>query len=338
MAVNFDEHLDEHYDQVVRAMMGGYLVPFLGAGANMCDRPRSGEWKPKESVFLPSSGELSSFLASEFSFHGKNREDLIRVSQYASIMSGRKPLDMELHGVFVPKTVSYLPNRVHKFLAELPSLLKQLGCEDPYQLIVTTNYDTLTEEAFKAAGEKYHLVTYNARGRLSQKKFQHFLPDSNKPISIDKPNEYRDLPIDQARNSPRINQTIILKVHGTVRNSLDESSFVITEDDYIEYLSLISPNISKLLPTTLVNKLLNSSKLFLGYSLKDWNMRAILHQIWKEQMIRGDFASWAIQLNAEKIDKKSWDKRSVEILNVSLEKYVEGLKSRLLLANRGGGN
>jgi hypothetical protein len=318
---------NEHFNQVVASFKAGDVVPFLGAGANMCDRPGSGQWKPKHSDFLPNAIELSSYLADEFTYSGQNRNDLIQVSQYASVMRGRQPLNRKLHEVFVPNVVSYAPTRLHRFLAELPGRLRELGCETPYQLIVTTNYDTLLETAFKAIGEKYHLVTYMSGGRLAQSKFLHYKPDSEEPIPIEKPNEYVDLPV--KTHYSEITQTVILKIHGAARDNLEESSFVITEDDYIEYLTLINPDMSKLLPAILVNKLKNSSKLFLGYSLRDWNMRALLHQIWKEQMIKGSFASWAIQLKVDSVDQKSWESRGVEILTENLEKYIEELKSRL---------
>lgn len=328
--------MEEHYNHVVRAIQEGDLVPFLGAGANMCGRLDNSSWKPNESSFLPNAVELSSYLAKEFDFigKGKEKEDLIRVSQYVSVMRGRTPLVKKLQEVFLPETETYSPNNLHKFLANIPNQLRTSGKENPYQLIVTTNYDTLLEKAFNEQDEKYHLVTYETRGgRLGQNKFYHYPPDSSEPIPIEKPNEYVDLPI---KTNNQITETIILKIHGAVQKSFDESSFVITEDDYIEYLSAIAPDISKLLPKILVSKLKNSNKLFLGYGLRDWNMRAILHQIWKEQMEVGDYVSWAIQMGAETLDRKSWQKRNVEILNESLDRYVDELKNRLTSPNIGG--
>jgi hypothetical protein len=319
---------NQHFNKVACAIKAGDVVPFLGAGANMCDRPGSGQWKAKQSDFLPNATELSSYLADEFVFNGQNKNDLLQVSQYVSIGYGRTPLNRKLQEIFVPQVVSYSPNRLHRFLAELPGRLRELKCETPYQLIVTTNYDTLLETAFKDVGEKYHLVTYMAGGQMAESKFLHYKPDSDEAIPIEKPNAYVDLPIKTEYSE--LTQTIILKIHGAARKSYDESCFVITEDDYIEYLTLINRDMSNLLPAVLINKLKNSSKLFFGYSLRDWNMRALLYQIWKEQIkTKGGFVSWAIQLTDDEIEHKSWDNRGVEILAKNLENYVMELKSRL---------
>ena len=75
-------------------------------------------------------------------------------------------------------------------------------------------------------------------------------------------------------------RSVILKIHGAVdRSSPDgeDDSFVITEDHYIDYLT--RTDLANLVPITLAAKLRRSHFLFLGYSLRDWNLRVILHRI-----------------------------------------------------------
>jgi hypothetical protein len=102
-------------------------------------------------------------------------------------------------------------------------------------------------------------------------------------------------------------------------------SFVITEDHYINYLT--RTDICNLLPVTLVAKLRKSHFLFLGYSLRDWNLRVILHRIWGEQKLT--YKSWAIQGKLELIDRDFWRKREVDVFNVPLEDYISGLGERV---------
>ncbi|HEU5458997.1 MAG TPA: SIR2 family protein, partial [Pyrinomonadaceae bacterium] len=141
-------------------------------------------------------------------------------------------------------------------------------------------------------------------------------------ITIEDPNRYHDLPF----NVLKLKRTVILKLHGTVdrvadRNTLDPDlalladSFVITEDDYINYLS--HTDISGLVPAQLKSKLMNSGFLFLGYGLRDWNLRVIMHRLWGAQSLK--YASWAIQKEAEDLDKELWSKRSVRIIELPLE-------------------
>ena len=135
---------------------------------------------------------------------------------------------------------------------------------------------------------------------------------------IDIPNQYLDLSLD--------NRTVILKIHGAIdRLDSEHDSFVITEDHYIDFLT--RTDISNLLPITLAVELRKSHFLFLGYGLRDWNLRVILHRIWGEQKLK--YKSWAVQLNPDPLDKEFWQKRDVEIFNVQLEEYVGALATRL---------
>jgi len=51
----------------------------------------------------------------------------------------------------------------------------------------------------------------------------------------------------------------------------------------------------------------------------------MLHRIWAEQAQALTYKSWAVQLNPNPIDKKFWDQRGVDVLDTSLEKYIERL-------------
>ena len=47
--------------QIVKAIVNGRLVPFLGAGANLCGRPEMASYK--QGQYLPSGGELASLAS-----------------------------------------------------------------------------------------------------------------------------------------------------------------------------------------------------------------------------------------------------------------------------------
>ena len=71
---------------------------------------------------------------------------------------------------------------------------------------------------------------------------------------------------------------------------------MITEDHYIDYLA--RENAARLIPAYLMARMRTSHFLFLGYGMRDWNLRVILRSIWAEQTRR--FTSWAIQLAPER--------------------------------------
>jgi hypothetical protein len=295
---------------LIKAITDGRVIPFLGAGVNLCGRPEGLAWSHRQFEHLPSGGELAEYLAEEFFYPEDERRDLVRVSQYVALKQGSGPLYAELHELF---DGDYPVTALHRFLAGFPAALREKGYAPRYPLIVTTNYDDLMERAFQGAGEAFDVVSYVADG-AQRGKFLHRSPDGDARL-IERPNEYRGLSLDQ--------RAVILKIHGAVdRATAEWDSFVITEDHYIDYLT--RTDISNLVPVTLVAKLKRSHFLFLGYSLRDWNLRVILHRIWGEQKL--SWKSWAIQLDPDPMEEEFWTKRGVEILNVRLEEYVAGLR------------
>ena len=89
------------------------------------------------------------------------------------------------------------------------------------------------------------------------------------------------------------------------------------------------------MPVLLAAKMRRSHFLFMGYSLRDWNLRVILHRIWGEQKL--SYKSWAIQLDPQELDLRFWLKRDVDILNIRLEDYVATLNKYVQEMPQSGG-
>jgi hypothetical protein len=121
-------------------------------------------------------------------------------------------------------------------------------------------------------------------------------------------------------------RTVILKVHGAVHRADErEDSFVITEDHYIDYLA--RANIAKLIPAQLMATMMRSHFLFLGYGMRDWNLRVILHHIWSQQVRK--YASWAIERRPTRMDELFWQQHGVEIVSTTLREWVESMRAGL---------
>lgn len=316
------EELRQHCARVVRDMSEGQVIPFLGAGVNLCNRPAGAVYSPGQ--YLPSGRELARDLAQRFSYPWNDADNLLRVSWYADFTERTSALYRHLYRVF---NADYPFTDVHKFLAKLPRWLRRKGNPDCYQVIVTTNYDDVLERAFAKFGEPFDVVYYKAMdeehlgGRESLRgKFIHLPHGEARAIPILDTNSYDRLPIDE---NMKVRRTIILKIHGAVsRRSWSQCSFVITEDDYIDYMARIDP--SSPLPSMLAAKMRLSSFLFLGYSLSDWNLRVILHRILAKRVFSAD--SWAILDRAEEADEKFWESRDVDFLRVRLDQYIAELR------------
>ena len=282
---------DDHYDEVVRALLAGRLVPLLGTEVT----------------------EVAAHLARRFDYPSDGTPDLTRISQYVAVMEGAGPLYDELHELFSAEPE---PSAVHRFLASLPPLLRGLGL--PHQLIVTTGYDLALEGAFLAAGEEFDVVSYVAAGR-NRGKFCH-LPPGGGPTLIERPNTYAtELSLDR--------RTVILRLHGGVDTTPERQweSFVVTEDDYIDYLT--AADLSNVVPVALAAKLRRSHFLFLGYGMRDWNLRVILHRIWADQSV--GYRGWAVQPEPSPLDCAFWRSRDVDVVAATLEEYVAGLERRV---------
>ena len=304
------ETLEAQLVTVAQAMRDGRVIPFLGAGANRCGRSDDENWRFGEAAHLPDGRELADDLAQYFGFPANQARDLVRVSQYASVMKGSGPLYQRLHDVF---DVDFAPSPLHTLLARLPAVWREQGSDPPpYQLIVTTNYDDALERAFTAVDEPFDLLSYVAKGPDAG-KFLH-VPPNGQPRMVKKSNKY---PLNLAE------WTIILKIHGAVnRVDRNEDSYVIAEDDYIDFLSKHS--IANVIPVMLNDHMQNSHFLFLGYSMRDWNLRVILRRIWGEQRL--DYRSWAIQRHPDPLELEFWPKRNVDIYDVDLAEYVRLLE------------
>ncbi|HYT51384.1 MAG TPA: BTAD domain-containing putative transcriptional regulator [Gaiellaceae bacterium] len=278
---------EDRIKDVVETMLGGRLVPVLGADVV----------------------DLTLRLAERFEYP-TNGGALPQVAQYIAVMKGSGPLYDELHALLDPELQ---PTVLHRFFAALPPLLRERGA--PHQLIVTTSYDLALERAFLDAGEEFDVVSYLAAGR-NRGKFCHVAPDGTGTL-IEVPNTYAtELSLDR--------RTIILKLHGQVGRSAEErewESFVVTEDDYIEYLA--QSEVASVVPVALGAKLRRSHFLFLGYTMADWNLRLLLHRLWGDQPL--SYRSWAVQPEPMPIEREFWRRRDVDVLEIPLERYIMAL-------------
>jgi DNA-binding SARP family transcriptional activator len=278
---------EDHFADVVKAIFAGRLVPVLGSEV----------------------GDLAARLAEQFAYPGEPT-GLPRVSQYVAMMQGSGPLWDELHALLEPAAQ---PTPIHRFFASLPPLLRERGA--PHQLIVTTSYDLALEQALLDAGEEFDVVSYIASGR-HRGRFCHLAPDgSAAPIEV--PNTYAtELSLER--------RTVVLKLHGRVDPSpgREWESFVVTEDDYIEYLA--QSDISTAVPVGLAARLQRSHFLFLGYTMADWNLRVVLKRLWGDHPL--SYRSWAVQPGAKLLEREFWRRLDVDVLEARLEEYVELLR------------
>jgi hypothetical protein len=292
-----DVPLEPPFGLIRDGLKKGRVIPFIGSGASLVGRPPGKEWNCPECNFLPKASELADYLDRRSGFPSIETPELSRVAQYFDGVAGRGGLDDELHDVFAK---GYQPSPLHYYLADFDHLL-----------IVTTNYDDLLEKAFREKGREFYVVVY----KTGQPTFLVWKDNNSEPKEA-LANEL-DLPVGQI--------PIIYKMHGTADPSdPDRDSYVITEDDYVEFLARMASMTA--IPAVFARPFQRSHFLFLGYGLKDWNLRVILYKIWKD-WARRRYASWAIQHQAQPLERVFWSRRDLTIYEMSIDDLLKKLQA-----------
>lgn len=305
--------IEPPYGDILLGLREGRVIPFLGAGASLAPRAEPAEpWTPK-SALLPSGRDLAGYLATMSNFPGsepRDWEDLARVASYSADISGRQQLRRHLRRALNRPADS---RQLHQFLASVPAHL----------LCIVTNYDTLLEQAFREAGKPFDMVVYPADRRDSLNSLLYIEGGGGTPRYVEA--NSLDLDLDD--------RSVIYKMHGTVwpdDEALD--NFVITEEDYIEFLSRMTTNASSAVPAQFYQYSRARSFLFLGYSLRDWNLRVVLKNLRRQltsstgTLLDDDLVpSWAIQRQPSALEQRLWGRRRVEIFDMDLDTFVERL-------------
>jgi hypothetical protein len=307
----------EHYDDVVEALKQGVVVPFLGFGANLHQRSIREwiDWTPGMATRMPTGSEVAKYLATKFGYGDalQSGMDFARLCQYINETEGAVTLTNELRRIY---SLDYPPAPAHWFLAALPQMLRQHGLGSRQPVIFTANYDDCVERAFEALQEPLEVLCYLASG-VEQGRFV-YRPVSGKPQVIRSSRHGSGL---RPGSLP-----ILVKLSGGFdTDHPDSEGLVVTEDDYIKYMGVTSA--ANLLPAVFAEFLRGAQFLFLGYSLRDWNIRALLQQIWSMQKPRRQ--SWAVLYRVNDIDKTLWTKRGVKMFDALVEDYIGDLTRRL---------
>jgi hypothetical protein len=213
----------------------GRCILFLGA---MASAP-----SPPGSCFNytdapPSGNELSKRLAHECGYPDEDKTNLQRVSLYYQIKRGRDALVRAIEKEITRPEIE--PSPALHMLAALP-----------FSIVITTNYDHLFDIALSRANTR--------NGRPKQ---------PNKVIYNPKLAAFpKKVPLDPTEERP-----ILMKLHGDIDRP---ESIVVTEEDYVNFIQKMSDKDCHPMHLNLRSRLNDWPVLFIGYSLRDYNLRLL---------------------------------------------------------------
>jgi hypothetical protein len=272
------------YSEIWKRLNAGDIVPFFGAGASAC-------------YGLPSGATLAANLVREGDFPDlQGRDDLALVASYVV----QKKDSIVLRRVVRDAISSFhTPGKLHELLAQC----------DAINLYVTTNYDSLLEDALKSR-RPWVIVDRGIPGTV-------FCGSPDGVWKETKSDSLRAV-ITDSRNP------IVLKLHGSLGPTKDSDSFLITEDQYVDFLGR-PPD--KQIPSMLFAHMQTRSFLFLGYALRDWNVRVLLRKLQRARVDLEPITSWGIVRDAGEAERMLWRKRNVELCPIDLKDFVDHLDS-----------
>jgi hypothetical protein len=297
-----------------RSLAKGGLIPFLGAGASA--------FSLDSASHLPLSADLARKLAEIGEFPNEQdaaRNDLARVASYVSAKIGR---DWVVDFLSEELQKGYQPNPLHNVLAEVSG-------RSP-MLIITTNYDDMMERALLDAGVPFDIVIAAVErkafaGALLHKAWgESVFDEAVDPMAL-------ALPVDPI-SPTELTRTVVFKMHGSVMPPA-KGSFVVTEEDYVAYLRGGIDG-GRLIPPAMHLLMRPRRFLFLGYGLRDWNLRVLLASLFGapgQARDQGtDRSSFAISHTMEGDEREIWQHRRVSVQLRDFAAFVPDLRADLL--------
>jgi len=226
-------------NEIVESVNKGKCILFLGA---MASAP-SPEGSSFQYVNAPPGGaELSRRLAAKCKYPYQDVTNLQRVALYYQFREGgsRESLVKAIIEEIARPEIS--PSPALHMLASLP-----------FPIVITTNYDHLFDIALSRADssdgspKQAILRIYDPKG----------LPDA--------------VPLDPVEHQP-----ILLKIHGDINKP---ESIVVTEEDYLVFIQKMSDIHQHPIHENIRARINSWPVLFIGYSLKDYNLRLLFRTL-----------------------------------------------------------
>jgi len=230
----------EALNDLVTQIKQGECILFLGAGVH--SDPKDSPYTYSEEHRPLLGGDLAEILAGECGFTRTFPDESPRDLQRVSLCFETTP------GLGRKRLVDHLDKHLRAGKKPSPALEMLAGL--PFRIFVTTNYDRLLESALYKLDKDPYVFVYS--------------PHEGEPT----PDLFED---------PTEERPLLFKMHG----DLDQrDSIVVTDEDYITFVQRMSDKDAlHPVPQTVRFRMRMWPTLFVGYSLRDYNLRLLLRTL-----------------------------------------------------------
>jgi hypothetical protein len=125
--------------------------------------------------------------------------------------------------------------------------------------------------------------------------------------------------------------SVIYKIQGALEldREGETDSLVVSEEDYLSLLTLLeSPETT--IPNCFVRYFPKRTFLFLGYSLIDWNHRALIDLLFRKAKDFKHFKPYAIcQKVTEDFERQYWDYKNVNVIETKVSAFIADMATGL---------
>lgn len=243
---------------------------------------------------LPLGSQLADEWAKRYNYPLTDSGDLAKVAQFLAVDEDDFFPKEQIQRDFQEKDPPDFsdPNQPHRLLADLD-----------LPIYLTTNYDNFMYEALEYCGKfpKLELCCWN---------------DS---IGVWNPSAFENPDFTPTPEAP-----VVYHMHGHINWP---QSMVLTEDDYLEFLVRFSSEKRlQFLPPDIRNAFAQTSLLFMGYSLSDWNFRVLFRSVIELLGGTSGMKSIAVQFKPPAADDSA---KGIEAARKYLDKYYSKIHERI---------
>jgi hypothetical protein len=299
-------------------------IPFLGPRVN--------------AGLLPDREAVARALAGEHDYPLPDDYDLVKVAQFISMaktpgfmrngylrfMKHHLPGYLDVHLTDAQKR-QFRQASFSQMVEELEWTEKVLAVQEnePHHLLAdldlplytTTNIDNFMVEALKYKSDRSPQragLRWNSEEEAAEKE-KYIIP------------------------TPTETEPLVFHLNGYDGDSIQAKHLVLSEDDYLAHFVRLSRDQHTVLPMNMARLLSESSFLFLGYSLDDWDFRIILQGLLKNTAKTGDDLHVGVQLdpqeNVDQVKAHEYFERYLERFKIDIywgttEQFIIDLHNR----------